>query len=104
MPDVVISIAVVEHEVRVPLVDGVVGQVHHHIAAVALTWRLVFARRKTSQPVPVHINSQGIDAPQKDIYPEIKFQTVYQKGPLDVFLHYEVAVLPVSWQLQQGVE
>lgn len=87
MADVVVPVAAVEDKLRVPLVDSVVGEMHHYISAIALIWRLVFVSCKAGQSLFVYVHPKRVDAPQENIYPEIELQAVDQIWFLYVLLN-----------------
>jgi hypothetical protein len=81
MPDSHVVAVVVEHELRIVLVDRVVRQVHVLLLQVGSGRLNVGLSCESCQSLVVHVEAEWVRAAEKDVYSEIKLQSFQQKGP-----------------------
>ena len=61
-------------------IDGVVREMHKQIVQVVAHRRYIFWRRKASETFIVDEDTQRCNTRDKNVYSEIKFQTIYHVG------------------------
>lgn len=81
----------IEDELRVVLVDGVIGEVHAGLLHVLTVRGLVFLCREPAQPLFVEIEDQRVHAGDQDVDPEVELEAVDEVGPVEVALHHAVS-------------
>ena len=92
-PDEVRHGRVVLHEAHGVLVDGVVGQMHLHVAHVVVGGLRVGSGGEPGQAILEKKYSQRLDAKNQHIEAEVELHPVDQKRLVDVLLDYAMTVL-----------
>ena len=68
------------------LVQAVVGEVHVHVALVRLVWLLVVGGAQPNDAFVTEVCLQGVDPPNEDIQPDVKFLLVDKEWIVHIFL------------------
>lgn len=69
------------------LVDAVVGQVEVHVLEITLGV-IIGLRRESDQTLIINVDSERLDAGEKDVDAQVKLVVVYEEGVRDVLRHH----------------
>lgn len=90
MPDAHVILILVEDELLIFLIDGVVGEVHAHVLHILLIRSNVGLSGESSQPFPEDEHSQWVYSCHQNVDAEVELQSLNQIGPTEVSLHHTV--------------
>lgn len=93
MPITKILQGLIEHVLRVILVDGIVREMHAEIVHIVLGGVLILLGRETHESLVVYVNPQRVTSGHQRVDAQIELETFVQQWVGYVFLHNAVLVL-----------